>query len=156
MNAVAGLGVERISNDYQLSNVEKRLDNRAANSMDAKTLDSHKHLERHAKWAKENFSGWSSTTLMGRYEEQGDAIFSRTEGKVIEWPADIALSEKALSKLGEIDRKVLRAYYDFWEPVDVLWRRARMRSKAQFQSVLRRARWRFGVYRDSSALEAIL
>jgi hypothetical protein len=132
---------------------EIRLDNRAANSMDSKTLESHTQLERHAQWAKENFNGWSSKTLLGRFEEEGNAIFSRSTRPPISIPPDIALTDKALTQLGEIDTKVLRAYYDYWEATEVLARRVRMR-KPEFLNVLRRARWRFGLHRDSLPAEA--
>ena len=148
MSAVAELNV------FETTPKEIRLDNRAANSMDSQTLEAHTQLEQHAKWAQENYSGWSSTTLMGRFEEQGDAIFSRTDGAPLSIPPDIALTDKALCKLGEVDLRVIKTYYNYWEPVEVIWRRARMKSKHEFQKVLRRARFRFRLHRASLEVAA--
>jgi hypothetical protein len=130
----------------QIAEKEIGLDNRAANGMEGRMLEIHKRLERHAKWCREGKSGWPASTLLGRLIEEGEGIHSR--GKPSNnIPPDVAVTDAALAKLGAIDRKVIRIYYDHYESADILAKMARMR-KREFQNVLRRARWRLSLHID--------
>jgi DNA-directed RNA polymerase specialized sigma24 family protein len=67
-------------------------------------------------------------------------------GKPVESiPEDIAHIDAAISRLGQIDKRVIVAYYTRYEPPDLIARKLQMRVR-QFQAVLRRARWRIGGY----------
>jgi hypothetical protein len=63
-------------------------------------------------------------------------------------PDHVAVVDAAVSKLGDIDRRVVKSYYLKWEPVTVMARHHHMRV-LQFQRVLRRARWRIMGYLDA-------
>jgi DNA-directed RNA polymerase specialized sigma24 family protein len=66
-----------------------------------------------------------------------------------EVPPHVVAVERAVCKLGEIDRRVIFAFYDRHEQsAEDLARRAGMRV-SQFRNVLRRARWRIGGYLDA-------
>lgn len=58
-----------------------------------------------------------------------------------EMPDAVALVDRAVASLGEIDRKVVKAYYLRWAPREVSAAACRMRVR-QFDAVLNRARWR--------------
>ncbi len=133
---------------------ENRLDNRAANGMEGRMLEVHKRLERHAKWCRESTTGWPASTLLGRLIKEGEGIHSRGKPSLA-IPADVAITDAALAKLGAIDRKVIRIYYDHYESADVLAKMARMR-KREFQNVLRRSRWRLSLHIEQVEASAFL
>lgn len=116
------------------------MDSRAKNAMDARTLFIHTRLEQWAKWSKENLGAWPVRTIIGRLIDEGPG--SHHVGRPpVSMPEPVAQTDAAVAKLGEIDQRVIKVYYQHWEPVSVLCRRARM-PENKFKTALRRARWR--------------
>lgn len=60
-------------------------------------------------------------------------------------PDDVAAVDAAVSRLGQIDRRVIMEYYTQWAPIEVMAHHCGMRVP-QFRHVLRRARWRISGY----------
>lgn len=104
----------------------------------------HMRLEAWGKWAHENTGAWPPQTLLGRMIEQGPMGAAQAGKPPISMPAEIAATDAAVARLGMIDRRALTDYYTRWEPLEVLARRASMRTR-QLQRVLQRARWRVAV-----------
>jgi DNA-directed RNA polymerase specialized sigma24 family protein len=63
-------------------------------------------------------------------------------------PEAVEITEQAVNRLGDIDRKVIKAYYLEWAPIEMLARKCRMRER-EFKNVLTRARFRCKVYVES-------
>ena len=124
---------------------------RAMNRMDEETKLVHLRLEEWAKWARDpgiaGFPHQSITEKAAKYGKLGipQEPLHKPEPMM---PESVAVVDAAVSRLGEIDRRVIRAYYLHWEPVEVMARRCGMRVR-QFQNVLRRARWRIGGFLDA-------
>lgn len=128
-------------------------DARAFNRMDPETKAVHVRLERWGNWAKEgNQNGWPAQTILGRMMEQGPNGASQHGKPPISMPEDIAVTDAAVAKLGEVDKGVIRAYYIRWAPMEVIWKECRgIHSVANFKCVLKRARWRIAGYVDAIA-----
>ena len=123
-------------------------DPRAMNHMDPETTAVHLLLEAWGKWAKQpgimGYPTSSPTEKAARYGKLG--IPQETNYKrEPEMPDDIALIDAAVGRLGDIDKRAIKAYYTHWEPKEVLARKCGMRVR-QFQNVLRRARWRIVIH----------
>lgn len=124
-------------------------DPRYLNHMDPETKRVHVRLEEWGKWARDaEIRPWPRRTLLGRVMDQGPSGAGESGRPPISMPNAIALVDAAVSRLGDIDRRVVQTYYLRWEPPEVMARRVGMRLR-QFQSVLRRARWRIGGYLDA-------
>jgi hypothetical protein len=122
---------------------------KAMNHMDPDTKFVHARLEEWARWAKESeIRAWPSITLLGRVIEQGPTGSGQSGRPPTDMPEQVASIDRAVCKLGDIDRGVVRTYYLKWEPINVMARRNSMRV-LQFQRVLRRARWRIMGYLDA-------
>lgn len=116
---------------------------RVLSRMDPEMKATHLRLEGWAKWAKENVRAWPERTLLGKL---CDGELGRTENRTpTTMPDHIASVDAAVSWLGAIDQKVIKAYYLNWAPPEFAARRVHMRL-TQFQNVLRRARWRISGY----------
>jgi DNA-directed RNA polymerase specialized sigma24 family protein len=116
-------------------------DKRALSHMAADIRAVHYRLVEWATWSKDEIpNDWPKQTLLGRYVEQGDAIFSRS-AKTHEMPIQVAETERAVLHLTGLDRKVIERYYRHWEPKEVRARKLGITVK-RFDSLLNRARWR--------------
>ena len=126
-------------------------DRRSMNHMDPDTKAVHARLEEWAKWAKDaGIAGYprqSVTEKAAQYGKLGIPQESNYRSEPM-MPDHVALIDAAVSRLGEIDKGVIRTYYLKWESVNVMARRHKMRI-LQFQRVLRRARWRIMGYLDA-------
>ena len=121
-------------------------DRRCANNMDPETREVHARLEGWARWAcGEEIRAWPAVTLLGRVIEQGASGAGQSGRPPISMPDHIAHVDAAVAKLGAVDKLVIRIYYGPPDPVEAMARKAQMRVR-QFQSVLRRARWRISGY----------
>lgn len=123
-------------------------DPRYLNHMDPDTKRVHVRLEEWGKWARDTeVRPWPRRTLLGRIMDQGASGAGQSQAP-ISIPNTVAAVDAAVARLGAIDRSVVQTYYLRWEPPEVMARRLSMRVR-QFQSVLRRARWRIGGYLDA-------
>lgn len=121
-------------------------DKRAMNHMDPETKMVHVRLEAWADWVRTELPReFPSITVLGRVIEQGALGAAQGTAAPINMPEAVAITEKAVLRLGQIDQKVIRAYYFNWAPVEMLARRVHMRRR-EFENVLRRARWRVSGY----------
>ena len=124
-------------------------DPRYMNHMDPDTRRVHLRLEEWGRWARDaEMRPWPRRTLLGRVIDQGPSGAGETGRPPIAMPDAIAVVDAAIAKLGAIDRGVVQTYYQRWEAPEVMARRLHMRVR-QFQSVLRRARWRIGGFIDA-------
>ncbi len=122
---------------------------RSMNNMDPDTKVVHLHLEEWGRWAKDaEIRAWPSTTPMGRAVEEGLHGAGQQTKPPISMPNHIAVIDVAVARLGQIDQKVIKRYYQHWEPVEVMARRVNMRVR-EFQNVLRRGRWRILGFLDA-------
>lgn len=121
-------------------------DRRAMNKMDPETKVIHVRLEVWARWAKANpeLRAFPESTLLGKVVEFGIAGAAQG-GAPVTMSDAVQITERAVNKLGEIDRKVIISYYMKWQPIESLARMCRMRTR-EFQNVLRRARFRVRCY----------
>jgi hypothetical protein len=126
-------------------------DRRSMNHMDPDTKVVHARLEEWAKWAKDmGIAGYPRQSITEKAAQYGrlgipqESNF-RTEPMM---PDHVAAIDAAVSKLGDIDKSVVKTYYLKWESVNVMARHHHMRV-LQFQRVLRRARWRIMGYLDA-------
>lgn len=124
---------------------------RSMNHMDPDTKEVHARLEEWARWAKDlgvaGYPRQSLTEKAAKYGKLGIPQESLHKPEPM-MPDRVAVVDAAISKLGEIDRGVVRLYYLKWEPTMVMARRMKMRAR-QFENVLRRARWRIMGYLDA-------
>lgn len=124
---------------------EMSRDKRRVNHMDPETRLVHARLESWGAWAKDSeVRAWPAVTLLGRIIEQG-AGAGQSGKPPINMPADIAATDAAVCRLGDIDKRAIKLYYVKWQPVENLARLMHMRTR-QYQNVLRRARWRIGLF----------
>ncbi len=121
------------------------IDGRTCNHMDPETRFVHGLLETWGKTCADRFRAWPNTTVLGKLIEFGPMGAAQPGKPVESIPEDMARVDAAISKLGQIDKKVIVAYYTRYEPPEVVARRLHMRYR-QLQAVLRRARWRIGGY----------
>lgn len=143
------LGAERynvtvgcVSHSETVSRSETR-SNRALSHMDAETKVVHARLEAWANFVREPLNGWPRRTQLGRLID-GEIVRS-LDRQPVSMPDEIAITDRAVAHLREIDRRVVETYYLTWAPVEIMARRLKMRSR-QFENVLKRARWRLGGY----------
>jgi hypothetical protein len=123
-------------------------DRRTMNHMDSDTKLVHARLEEWGRWAKDaDAHAWPSITYLGRWIEQGIDGAVQQGKPPIAMPDTVSVVDAAVCKLNEIDRAIIKTYYLKWEPIEVMARRHHMRVR-QFQSVLRRARWRIQGFID--------
>lgn len=124
---------------------------RSMNHMDPETKIVHVRLEEWAKWAKDlGISGYPRQSITEKAAKYGKLGIPQEPLHKPEpmMPERVAVTDAAISKLGDIDRRVIFAYYLQWAPVEVMARRCGMRVR-QFQNVLRRARWRIRGFLDA-------
>lgn len=124
---------------------------RSMNHMDPETKEVHARLEEWARWAKDSgIAGYPRQSLTEKAAKYGKLGIPQEPLHKPEpmMPDRVAVVDAAISKLGEIDRGVVRLYYLNWEPTMVMARRMKMRAR-QFENVLRRARWRIMGYLDA-------
>lgn len=121
-------------------------DGRALSHMDAETKEVHAHLERWARWVKNALSDLQlpGVTYLHRWSEYGP--ITPQGGWPNEMPDDIAVTDAGVARLCQIDQRVVKAYYCQWAPREALARNCGMRLR-EFDSVLKRARWRIAFYR---------
>lgn len=119
-------------------------DLRNRSHMTGETLMTHIRLEQWGKWAREPLHAWPPRTLLGRVMDEGPSA-SQSTNRAVHMPAEVAVTDRAVAHLGEIDQKVIRVYYTEWQSVEVMARHCRMRDR-EFRRVLDRARWRIGGY----------
>lgn len=125
--------------------VEIQRDPRTMNHMDAETKVVHARLEAWGKWARDaGLRAWPAETLLARVMEQGPMGAGQQGRPPISMPDEIATIDAAVTRLGDIDRRVVQTYYLRWEPLEIMARRHSLRAR-QFQNVLRRARWRIAI-----------
>lgn len=121
-------------------------DRRSMNHMDADTKAVHLRLEEWGQWSKgHEVHAWPSTTPMGRMVEEGPHGAGQASKPPVEMSERIAQVDAAVAKLGDIDKRVVKHYYVFWEPREVMARKMKMNVK-KFENVLKRARWRISGY----------
>lgn len=128
-------------------------DRRSMNHMDPDTKAVHARLEEWAGWAKDiGIAGYPRQSLTEKAAMYGKLGIPQEPMHKPEpmMPDHVALIDAAVSRLGDIDRRVVKTYYLKWEPVSVMARHMSMRER-QFQTVLRRARWRICGYLDAVA-----
>lgn len=112
------------------------------NHMDPDTKLVHARLEEWGNWSKgEEVRAWPATTPMGRMIEEGPHGAGQQSKPPIFMPDHIFHVDQAVAKLGDIDKRAVKHFYQHWEPLQVMARRMKMRER-KFQNVLRRARWR--------------
>lgn len=121
-------------------------DRRVMNNMDPETKAIHLRLEAWARWAKSNpeLREYPEENWLYKWGKYGTDGASQA-GPPVTMPEAIEIIERAVTKLGEIDRKVIDAYYLRWAPVAALAVKCRMRER-EFLNVLRRARFRVRCY----------
>lgn len=118
---------------------------RAMSHMAPDIKAAHARLEAWGKWAHETLRPWPERTVLGKL---CDGELGRTENRApVSMPDHIAVIDAAVSSLGAIDRQVIKAYYCYADPVELMARRCKMRVP-QFKNVLKRARWRIVGYLD--------
>ena len=101
----------------------------------------HVRLEMWAKWARDKApNGWPERTILGRLIEEGPGA-SQCSAGVSDMPEGVAETDRAVGHLPTEDRGVIRQYYLFWAPREMMARKLRM-PVTKFDSVLNRARWR--------------
>ena len=121
-------------------------DKRRVNHMDPETRLVHGRLEQWGAWAKDSeIRAYPSVTYLARWIEQGIDGAAQQGKPPIAMPDEIAAVDAAVCRLNDIDKRAVRLYYIKWQPIDVLARQMGMRSR-QYQNVLRRARWRLGLF----------
>lgn len=117
------------------------IDRRSLSHMSPDLRPVHSRLQIWAQWAKEPLPGsFPARTWLGRVIDEG-TDGARVHHQPGEMPEPIAKTDRAVSQLGHEDRKVIRAYYLYWQPRELLARHCRM-SLRKFDAVLNRARWR--------------
>lgn len=139
MNAVMaaeGFHVER----------DDKRDGRVMSAMDDETKYIHARLEEWARFRRNQFAelGLPQITYLHKWIEYG-IDGAQQHGKPAEMPQRVAIVDAAVSSLGQIDGRVIRAYYGPPAPREIKARDCGMRIR-QFDAVLRRARWRVGAF----------
>ena len=164
MNAVLSMvsdtGVVRMGEalDYVLDKfsepvqppAESARDPRRLNRMAPELQVTHHNLVEWAKIAGSDIAGigWPAKSLLGRLIEQGPNGLSQGSAPVLSISEDDMATDSAVAHLGEIDRKVIWAYYVDWHKAreGKWWKLAGMNEKPA-NRVLNRARWRVNGYR---------
>jgi hypothetical protein len=113
--------------------------------MDPETRVVHGLLEAWGKTCGDRFKPWPSRTLLGKIIDYGARGAAQASHAVDTIPDEVANVDAAVSRLGQIDKKVIVAYYTRYDPPEIVARKLHMRYR-MFQAVLRRARWRIGGY----------
>jgi DNA-directed RNA polymerase specialized sigma24 family protein len=120
-------------------------DGRACSHMDPQTSAVHARLEEWGKWCRDRLNAWPQRTLLGRVIDQGFTGAAQPGAERADVSEDVAVTDAAVARLGQIDQRAIKAYYMRTEPIESSAKRVGM-SKRMFQNVLRRARWRLAVY----------
>lgn len=125
--------------------IVEEVDRRRVNHMDPETKLVHARLEAWGSWAKDaELRAWPAVSLLGRMVDQQTGA-AQSGKPPISMPDEIAATDAAVCRLCDIDKRAVHLYYVRWQPIEVLAKRMRMRSR-QFQNVLRRARWRLAIH----------
>jgi hypothetical protein len=136
-----------------MSEVEQDTSRRKAmNHMDPETKLVHARLEEWAKWAKDSgIAGYPRQSLTEKAAQYGKLGIPQESNYRSEpmMPDHVALIDAAICRLGDLDRRVIKAYYLRWQAVAVMAWNLRMRER-KFQHILQRARWRIMGYLDAS------
>jgi len=125
-------------------------DRRNLSHMDPETKAIHLRLETWAQAVKNNGGnlGYPSESI---YTKRN---LVRTEGRHEDLISDsVANVDAAVARLGEIDKSVIRRYYQHWRPVGIWKGIPGIPSAHRFDVVLKRARWRVDGF--LSAIEQI-
>lgn len=128
-----------------------RQDGRRENRMDPETKAVHLRLVAWGKWSIGDRTGTELpyVTLLGRVIKQGSDGAAQKGGGPVNMPEDVAVTDAAVSRLGTIDKTVIRQYYLFEADDESHWRRCKgIRSMTSFRNVLKRARWRVAGFID--------
>lgn len=121
-------------------------DKRRVNHMDPETKVVHSRLEAWGAWAKDSeIRTWPAVTLLGRMIDQQATGAAQSNRPPVAMPDEIAAIDAAVCKLNAIDKRAVQLYYIKWQPIENLARMMHMRPR-QYQNVLRRARWRLGLF----------
>lgn len=119
-------------------------DARSMNHMDPQTKLTHLRLESWGRATRGHEGvGWPAATLLARMIEQGPMGASQQGRPPVDLCDRDAKTDAAVARLGVIDQKVARDYYQGWFTISMLARRHRMRER-QVQNILRRIRDRVG------------
>lgn len=118
-------------------------DARTMNHMDPETKLVHARLEEWGKWAKDiaDSNGLPPITVIGRMMEYGPLGAAQAGRPPVSLPDRVAAIDGAVARLCEIDRRGIKEYYLKWQPIEVSARHL-SKSVRQFQTILKRARWR--------------
>lgn len=121
-------------------------DKRRVNHMDPETRIVHSRLEAWGAWAKDSeLRAWPAATLLGRIIDHQPTGAAQSGRPPVAMPDDIAAVDAAVCRLCAIDRQAVQRYYIKWGPIESHARAMHMRPR-QYQNVLRRARWRLGLF----------
>ena len=107
--------------------------------MDSAMREVHARLEQWMKWANDNPGAWPRRTLLGRMIDK--EMISHAAAPPVIVPASIAITDQAVASLTDIDKRVIRTYYGYWEPLAVICKRLRM-GRRECSRALNRARLR--------------
>lgn len=119
---------------------------RAVSHMSPETRYVHARLEEWAAHNRDRFAqAWPAVTVLGRVAEFGPMGASQGSQAPDNVPQSVTNIERAVLKLGEIDRKVITQYYTRWSMLRIMARKCGMRDR-EFQRVLDRARFRIHGY----------
>lgn len=103
-------------------------------------------LQEWAKWYLGKINVGNLQCNLGRVIEYGPAAGHQGVAHDPEVPQHVATVEKAVTRLCQIDQRVIKSYYGrSGDPVEQLAARMRM-SVNHFRKVLNRARWRVEGY----------
>lgn len=131
--------------------IEENNRRKSMNNMDPETKEIHLRLEEWARWAKDSgIAGYPRQSLTEKAATYGKLGIPQEPLHKPEsmMPDHVAVIDAAISKLGDIERRVVQTYYLHWDTVENMARKHHMRV-LQFQRVLRRARWRIMGYLDA-------
>lgn len=121
-------------------------DGRVMSNMDAESREVHVRLEAWGRWAHDGIRPFPEWTPFGKAVKHGPHWASVShQGREEIMPDAIAAVDAAVSRLCEIDKRAIKAYYTHQEPPEVGATRCHMKLR-MFQNVLRRARWRVKIY----------
>jgi len=128
---------------------------RTSNRMDQESRAIHDLLEQWGKWALDStLRAYPPITLLGRMIKYGPRGAAESGPPPVAMPSHIAAVDAAVAKLGEIDRKAIKAYYTREQPTEACAKDCHMRVR-QFQNVLRRARWRVAIFISSNVTHKV-
>lgn len=116
-------------------------DPRAMNHMDKETRVIHARLDEWSSYVKRalNMLGYPAESYYHKWAALKIAPNPGFDAEMPERPANV---DRAVARLGEIDKSVIWRYYCQFRPT-LIWKGLRaIDSKSEFDKILRRARWR--------------